>query len=348
MTGRNIDWWSNPDELSQKVTAGLYKQFTRTKRPGWIRGDAIDVEKSLAEILELNKRLHRLEDENKNLLLENRKLKEKSERKPFLTISMAVDEGFDAEEKEQIYYQHGEFIHIDEADTVHIKVGKVYTNNIEAEYYPVSRSDFFGELRTHISDKEIYDYNEALPSEETLKKYIEKYIAYKRVQDFGVVVTVYINNLGTTKATDISATIEFPDEVRVYDITKVEDMKEPEAPDKPENLIQKAYIRAHRSEMAFKNAMGQIDADIFQVCPSVHFPDLPRFTRQIVMDESVLIEDNVVEIEDKSGIVHTKSDWYRGCYLVALQPGEYMAKVTLMCAEYENPEVSYIKFVCEE
>jgi hypothetical protein len=348
MTGRNIDQWSNPDELSQKVTAGLYKQITRTKRPGWIRGDAIDVEKSLAEILELNKRLHDLEDENKNLLLENRKLKEKAERKPFLTISMAVDEGFDDEEKEQSYYQHGEFIHIDEDNTVHLTVGRVYTNNIEAEYYPVSRSDFFGELRTHISDKEIHDYNEALPSEETLKKYIRQYMEFKRVQDFGVAVTVYINNLGTTKATDISATIEFPDEVRVYDVTKVEDMKAPEAPGKPEDLFQKAYMRAHRSEMAFMNAMGQIDTDIFQVRPSVHLSDLSRFTRQTGMDEFFLIEDNIVEIEDKSGIVHTKSDWYRGCYLVALQPGEYMAKVTMMCAEYENPEVAYIKFVCEE
>jgi hypothetical protein len=203
-------------------------------------------------------------------------------------------------------------------------------------------------LRTHISDKEIHDYNEALPSEETLKKYIRQYMEFKRVQDFGVAVTVYINNLGTTKATDISATIEFPDEVRVYDVTKVEDMKAPEAPGKPEDLFQKAYMRAHRSEMAFMNAMGQIDTDIFQVRPSVHLSDLSRFTRQTGMDEFFLIEDNIVEIEDKSGIVHTKSDWYRGCYLVALQPGEYMAKVTMMCAEYENPEVAYIKFVCEE
>jgi hypothetical protein len=346
MNGRNIDRWNNPDELAQKVTAALYKQITRTKRPGWIRGDAIDVEKSLAEILDLNKRLHRLEDENKNLLLENQSLKEKADRKPFLTISMAVDEGVDDEEKGQSFYQHGGYIHIDEDDTVHLKVGRVCTNDIEEEYDPFSRSDFIGDLRGYISDKEIEDYNKALPSEETLNKYIEKYTEYKRIQDFGVAVTVIINNMGTAKATDISATIEFPNEVRVYDVTEVEDMKAPEAPGKPENLMQKAYMRAHRSEMALEDAMRQIDR--FQVLPSVRLADLSGFTRQTVMGESVVIEDNVIEIEDKPGIVHTKFDWYRGCYLAALQPGEYMAKVTLMCAEYEEPKVSYIKFVCEE
>lgn len=346
MTGRNIDRWSNPDELAQKVTAALHKQIIRTKRPGWIRGDAIDVEKSLAEILELNKRMRSLEDENKILLLENQKLKEKAERRPLLTISMAADEGFDDEEKATSYYQHGDYIQIGNDETVYLKVGRVGTNIVETEYYPVCRSDFVGELSTHVSDKEIDDYNKALPSKETLEKYLEEYKDYKRAQDYGVAVVFYINNFGTSKATDITATIEFPDEVRVYDVTEVEDMEEPEAPPKPYNLIQKAYNRLHRSEIVLENAMRRTEA--FNAFPSFHLPDLSSFSRQTSIDESVLVEDNVVDIENKSGIVHTRFDWYRGCYLVALKTGEYTAKVTLMCAEYENPEEFFIKFVCEE
>ncbi|QTE71857.1 DUF4062 domain-containing protein [Clostridiales bacterium FE2011] len=38
--GRNVDWWKNPDDLAQKVTAALYKQIERTPRPGWIRADS--------------------------------------------------------------------------------------------------------------------------------------------------------------------------------------------------------------------------------------------------------------------------------------------------------------------
>lgn len=346
MTGRNVDRWSNPDELAQKVTAALHKQIIRTKRPGWIRGDAIDVEKSLAEILELNKRLHGLEDENKILLQENHKLKEKAERRPLLKISMDADEGFDEEDKGKSYYRHGDYIHIGKDETVYLKVGRIGTNAVEAEYYPVSRSDFVGELSTHVSDKEIDDYNKALPSKETLEKYLEEYKDYKRTQNYGVAVIIYINNLGTAKATDISATIEFPDEVRVYDVTEVEDMKEPEAPPKPENLIKKAYMRVHRSEMVLENVLRRTEA--LNAFPSLQLPDLSYFSRQTSIYESVLVEDNVVDIENKSGIVHTKSSWYRGCYLVALKTGEYTAKVTLMCAEYENPEEFFIKFVCEE
>ena len=48
-TGRTVVWWSNEDELATKVTTSLYKEFSRKKRPGWIRGNAIDLEKSLGE-----------------------------------------------------------------------------------------------------------------------------------------------------------------------------------------------------------------------------------------------------------------------------------------------------------
>lgn len=42
-TNRLVEWWKTSDELAQKVTTALYKQITRTKRPGWIRGDSVDI-----------------------------------------------------------------------------------------------------------------------------------------------------------------------------------------------------------------------------------------------------------------------------------------------------------------
>lgn len=135
--------------------------------------------------------MHRVEDDNKSLLLENQKLKEKAERRPFLTISMAVDEGVDEEEKEQSYYRHRVYIRIDEDDTVHLKVSKINTNTVETEYYPVRCSDFPSELRIHISDKEIEDYNKAFPSKEVLGNYLEEYKDYMKIQKFGVAITLY-------------------------------------------------------------------------------------------------------------------------------------------------------------
>lgn len=56
-------------------------------------------------------------------------------------------------------------------------------------------------------------------------------------------------------------------------------------------------------------------------------------------------KDNIVEIEQTQGIVHTKFDYFNGAYVVPFCQGEYEAKVTLMCAEYQDPEETIIKFV---
>lgn len=66
-TGRTVDWWKNPDDLAGKVRAALYKQIGRKPRPGWIRGDSIDVEKSLKVITDLTQRVQQLEEENRKL-----------------------------------------------------------------------------------------------------------------------------------------------------------------------------------------------------------------------------------------------------------------------------------------
>lgn len=55
--GRTVQWWTNIDELAREVSESLHQQMDRKKRPGWIRGDAFDIEASHAEILSLNKKI---------------------------------------------------------------------------------------------------------------------------------------------------------------------------------------------------------------------------------------------------------------------------------------------------
>ena len=45
--------------------------------------------------------------------------------------------------------------------------------------------------------------------------------------------------------------------------------------------------------------------------------------------------------------MHTKFDFFPGGYIVPVTPGEYEAKVTLMCAEYEDPEETTLRFIVE-
>ena len=49
-TGRIVEWWKNCDELGQKVTVALYKQFNQRKRPGWIRSEVGVLGHSIAEL----------------------------------------------------------------------------------------------------------------------------------------------------------------------------------------------------------------------------------------------------------------------------------------------------------
>ena len=343
-TGRLVEWWETPDELAQKVTAALYKQITRTKRPGWIRSDSVDIEKSLKTITELTERNQQLVDENKALVIENQQLKQKSERKPKLIVALEGDTP-DDDEKDDPLFSRKDNLKTDDDEVVHLKVGCVGTTLVEAEYQPVSQADFVGELRGWVTDDEIKAYNDALPSQEELKEYLDIYRTYHMIVDHGIASVVTIHNIGTAKATDVSVTIEFPDEIRVLDINDVRKLEEPVGLKKARDLQEVAYERAHRSEMAMLKAVAQLDQ--LGIIKSLSLRDLPAYSVRNNVFESVYISDNMVSIEPQNGIVHTKWDSFSDIYIIPLIKGEFKAKVTLMCAEYEDPEETELTFVCE-
>lgn len=342
--GRLVEWWKNPDELAQKVTTALYKQITRTKRPGWIHGDSVDIEKSLKAITELTERNQQLVDENKALLIENQQLKKRSERKPKLIVTLEGDTP-DDNEKDDPFFSRKDNLKTDDDEVVYLKVGCVGTTMVEAEYQPINQTDFVGELRGRVTDDEIKTYNDALPSREELKKYLDVYRTYHMIVDHGIASVITIHNIGTAKATDVSVTVEFPDEIRVLDLAEVKKLEEPEGPKKPRDLQEVAYERAHKSEIAMLKGLAQLDQ--LGNIKTISWPDLSAYTVRNTVFESVYISDNMVSIEAQNGIVHTKWDSFSDIYIVPLRKGVFKAKVTLMCAEYEDPEESEITFVCE-
>lgn len=344
MTGRLVEWWKTSDELAQKVTVALYKQITRTKRPGWIRGDAVDIEKSLKTLTELTERNQQLEEENKSLLIENQKLKQKPERIPKLIVAFDGAAPDDGEEEDSLYSRQGN-MRTDEDDVIHLKVGSVGTTLVEAKYWPVTKADFVGELRGKVTDEEIENYNNSLPSEEKMEKYLEAYRKYHMIVDYGIASVITIHNIGTAKATDVSVVIEFPEEIQVLDIDDVRKMKEPKAPEKPRNLQEVAYERVHKSESATVKALTKLET--FPLPGMVSLPGLSTYTVRNSIFESMETSDNVVSIESKNGIVHTKWDSFRGAYIVPLKRGRFKVKVTFMCAEYVDLEETEVTFVCE-
>lgn len=341
-TGRLVEWWKTSDELAQKVTTALYKQITRTKRPGWIRGDAVDVEKSLNVLTELTEQNHQLVKENKALLAENQRFKQKSERTPKLIINLEGDTP-DESKRKDLLYEHKENLRI-EKEIIHLKVGSVSTNSVEADYLPLSKSAFIGELRGKVTDEEIEIYNNSLPTKEKMEKYLNNYRKYHMIVDHGIASVISVCNIGTAKATDISLVIEFPDEIRVLDINEVREMKEPEAPEKPRNLLDIAYERAHR-ELAIARMFAP--GEQFGSGRVLSWPDLSAYAMKNSAFESLDISGNKVNIEIKNGIVHTKNKSFRDIYIVAMKKGKFKAKATFMCAEYERPDKIELTFICE-
>ena len=164
--GRTVQWWTNIDELAREVSESLHQQMDRKKRPGWIRGDAFDIEASHAEILSLNKKIRELEQENAELKSQIVK------RVPELMAAVVLDQQEDEEEDEKGLKTHGKLL-IDSSDNAY-KI-QLYHNDGECyknKYEPLDLSCVESHLKKYVKEKDLQAYNAALPSEEEINDYI--------------------------------------------------------------------------------------------------------------------------------------------------------------------------------
>lgn len=335
------DKWKNPDDLAQKVTASLHNQFKRNERIGWIRGN----DTVFRENEELNNKVSILVKEVDRLKAENATLSYK--RLPELELYFEPDTVVDTDFPE-LYSRSDNFIE-DEAGLYHLKVGRVSTGMIEAEYVPVSRATL-GNLESYITDVEITTYNDALPSQDELKKYIADYNVYQRVKNHGIAMALVISNEGRAKATDITVDLKFPKDILLLDINKVVEYPVPKELPKPRNLVDLAMKRRVEETSSYIKQFGLINKKLAQptFSPSLDWKNLniPKYDFDF-NDEVIFLDDNRVRIKPRSGIVHTKSEYFPGLYVVPLVPGKYQVKATIMCAEYETFAEKSIDFVCE-
>ena len=133
----------------------------------------------------------------------------------------------------------------------------------------------------------------------------------------------------------------------MIEVDEAINMSEPQAPQKGENPIERAYQQAEQEKISAMDSHMKILGPHWEI-PDISSLIASPFKNGNTINSSIEIEDNIVEIEQKQGIVHTKFDYFYGAYIVPLCTGEYEAKVTLMCAEYEDPEERIIKFIVED
>lgn len=256
-TGRTVVWWSNEDELATKVTASLYKEFGRKKRPGWIRGDSVDIEKSLEEIVTLNTQIRKLEEENRVLR------SQMIERMPELSV------GIDCE------------------GAWKLEGGNIpRPEYIQAEYLPLSKEDACGLC----SVEELEEYNKGLPSEEAVQEYIDKLHVYRYKTEAYVNFEFYVENSGNCKANDINVSIKFPEELLVLERDDIETITEPEAPPKPKNPVEEALKRK-----TYGAVLGYLES--MQSMSNLPIPSLYPSLKLLHANYHRRVEDNCIKLE---------------------------------------------------
>lgn len=326
-TGRTVEWWKNPDDLAQKVTAALYKQIGRKPRPGWIRGDSVDVEKSLSTITDLVQRVRVLE-------AENRELKDKVQRKPELTFNIT---NLGTRE-----------VPIDGSNFNLIKL-----KTIEREgYMTVPRRLTVDEIREHanINSFDISEYNRNLPTSEDIRKYNDAVFSFRMKVENGYHIRCELSNNGTAKANDVRVRIEFPDELTVLtwrEVIKAEPPMKPKMPINP--IIDKAartVLGPLSGIMDFAAMEHEIQTEYYgdgkyKVQQKTLIPELDF---QYAGGESV--DGNAAEVSARE-LLH-KSTVKAGHFcVIPKEKGTYTIKCFLMCEEYAEPEIKEIQVVVE-
>ena len=321
--GRTVQWWTNIDELAREVSESLHQQMDRKKRPGWIRGDAFDIEASHAEILSLNKKIRELEQENAGLKSQIVKEDEEEDEKGLKTHGKLLIDSSDNAYKIQLYHNDGE----------------CYKN----KYEPLDLSCVESYLKKYVKEKDLQAYNAALPSEEEINDYVHQMSVYKTIINGGVAFKIRVLNKGTAKATDIRISIVFPKGIFVYDIDDIEKMKEPQGPKLPPNPIEKAEERfMNDSNPTYAFLKNSIDGmQPFRSLPVID-PAIFSNSHSSVF-ESISIRDNSILIECDQ-LPHKDDAEFDGIYIVPARKGKFKVSVSLMCSEYIEPEVHDIEF----
>lgn len=211
--GRVVQWWNSKEELSQLVTNSLYKQFNRKKRPGWVRADNINLEETQNELIQMSKKIRKLEEENEELK------KQVVVRKPEIDI--------------RINDEHSLALNLEEYNS----------NEIMVKYQSISIKDIPKGYEDSITQEAINKYNNSLPTEEVLNKYIEDMAKYDAIKNYNLDVEIEIENIGNVKANDLRVNLEFPNELLIYKKKEIEKLKSPEAPAKGVNPIEETIIK---------------------------------------------------------------------------------------------------------
>ena len=301
-------FWKTIDELTKNVSISLMKQIMQKPGVGWVRGD-----KAISE--ELSQELTSLSKENRELRESIKELESKIHPKaPIIELSIncpVVDNKFNAYNRVDL----PEYINI---------------NNIDEH------------LKVHITEEEIQNFNDNIPSQSQLDIYNEKYEKFYKQKNYSSGLALKVCNAGTVKANNIYIDIKFPDEFLVID--KDNENKEPKNPI-PYSPIRWAQTRYEKSFEEKKNSAlkstlhNRIYGSISAVSPSFNMPKI----RPINQSWWTSLNENQLTIKINS-LLHTRCMNFDDEFIIVpLKTGKHSVEVSVICEEFETEEKTTIE-----
>ncbi|MBP3819959.1 MAG: DUF4062 domain-containing protein [Butyrivibrio sp.] len=340
-----VAFWNNADNLASLVTSSLYMAFGRTERPGWVRG--VDAQSSLDTINDLSRKVRELENENSELK------KAVDIRSPKLVITVGCNETLEEAEDKFRHWENTDESIVKYEETkegliIHMKSipHEGHIGNTDS----LVMDDVPDDLQEYVSQKQLDEYNEKLPSQEEIAAYNSRMFYYKNVKENGVVLNLSIGNDGNCKASNISIDFDFPESFTTIERGNAIDLAAPKSPKMPKNpiieaqkehekkaIIDRGFLNGYIS--AFDSMRGGLDI----VGPSLaQSAQMAESIKSIDMRWSVTAQNHHVRVW-KDSLMH-KHEWnhHAEFCVVPTKPGEYIVKISTLCEEL--PELIHTEY----
>lgn len=310
-------FWENRDELTRKVSSSLMKQIMQKPGIGWMRGDQ-------AFSAELSEELTQLSKENRNLRDLIKELESKiSPKAPKIEITInnvTVDNKFNS-------YR---ILALPE---------KIDINSVEEH------------LKEHITDDEISQYNNNIPSQIEIDDYNNKYEQFYKMKNYSSNLIIKICNFGTVKANNLYIDMKFPDGVLIVDNDRENEEPKNPVPSTPIRLAQTKYektLEVSKNDSILKSTLlnslhGNLATGIFSrsefKMPKIRPMNQTWWTK---------LDSNTLTIKINS-LLHTRCMSFDDEYLIVpLMTGKHKVEVSIICEEFESMDDQIIEFEVKE
>lgn len=302
-------FWETKDQLIKSVSISLMKQIMQKPGVGWIRGDTANADEALSKELSA-------------LSKENRELRERVEE---LESNISL-----------------------KAPTIELDISQPVIDNNFYSYRKaiipntLSMNDVDSHLLEYISEKDIENYNNAIPNQSEINEYNSKCENIFRIKNYSAPLVIEVSNGGTTKANNVYIDIEFSEGLYVYE--NDEEHSEPKSPIPSSPLVraESEYRKQHSalSRLHSQLGIGSTFAQFSTITPAFN----AKLIRPINQQWWTKLDGQKITVKVNS-LLHTRRMVFDDEYMIApLKSGKHTIDIRVICEEYEKIETKCIEF----